>query len=144
HSSTVEMDQLIEDLLNYSRLERRELKSDRIELQPLVKMLVEQKQREAKGRSINFVVNVNDGSVMADANGLTQALKNYLDNAIKFSRYVTEPRIEVGVEETVAGCRLWVRDNGVGFEMKYRDHIFDIFQRLNRSENYPGTGVGLA
>lgn len=143
-ASTAEMSQLIEDLLDYSRLERAELKPGRIELQPLVYALVEQKQRDTSDRRIDFVVNVNGGQVVADVNGLTQALRNYLDNAIKFTSQRELARIEIGTEETNDRCVLWVRDNGVGFDMKYRESIFGIFQRLNRSEEYPGTGIGLA
>ncbi|HKE55141.1 MAG TPA: ATP-binding protein, partial [Pyrinomonadaceae bacterium] len=142
-TSSEEMDQLIEDLLDYSRLERRELQTDRIELKSLVDSVVAQKQREV-GQEINVAVNVNGGVVRADANGLSQALKNYLDNAIKFTKGSPQPQIEIGADETAENCRLWVRDNGVGFDMKYKDRIFDIFQRLNRSEEYPGTGIGLA
>jgi signal transduction histidine kinase len=143
-TSTREMNQLIEDLLDYSRLERRDLKPDRIALQPLVKGLVEQQQHELSDRKVDFVVSVNGGDVTADVSGLTQALKNYLDNAIKFTREVPHGRIEVGSEEKDHTCVLWVRDNGLGFDMKYHDRIFEIFQRLNHSEEYPGTGVGLA
>lgn len=144
HTSTEEMNQLIDDLLDYSRLERRELKPHRVALQSLVKTVVEQTDRESNTRKIDFVVNVNGGEVVADAQGLGQALKNYLDNAVKFTREVQQPRIEIGSEETLNRCVLWVRDNGVGFDMKYQERIFDIFQRLHRSEDYPGTGVGLA
>lgn len=143
-SSTAEMSQLIEDLLDYSRLERAELKPGHIELQPLVQSLVEQKQRDTSERRIDFVVNINGGQVLADVNGLTQALRNYLDNAIKFTSRREQARIEIGTEETADRCVLWVRDNGVGFDMKYHESIFGIFQRLNRSEEYPGTGIGLA
>ena len=143
-TSSREMDQLIEDLLDYSRLERRELKTERIELLSLVNNVVGQTEREAAGRDIEVIVNVNGGSVIGDVNGLTQALKNYLDNAIKFTSEVPQPRIEIGSDATAEKCLLWVRDNGVGFDMKYGDRIFEIFQRLNRSEDYPGTGVGLA
>jgi signal transduction histidine kinase len=143
-ASTSEMNQLIEDLLDYSRLERSTVRPDRVELQPLVKSIVEQKAREASGRKIDFVVNVNGGYVLADVSGLTQALKNYLDNAIKFTGKREQARIEIGVDEKPNSCVLWVRDNGVGFDMKYHDRIFGIFQRLNRAEEYPGTGIGLA
>ena len=144
HGSTEEMSQLIDNLLEYSRLERREFKTDRLELKPLVTSVVEQKKREATEANIDFIVNVNGGTVLADANGLTQSLRNYLDNAIKFSANVAEPRIEVGSKETMKHFLLWVRDNGVGFDMQYHDRIFDIFQRLNPMEEFPGTGVGLA
>jgi signal transduction histidine kinase len=144
HSSTEEMSQLIDDLLEYSRLERREFKSDHVELGPLVKTVVEQKKREATDSSIDFIVNVNGGSVVADPNGLIQSLRNYLDNAVKFTRKVSRPRIEIGSTETTDNFLVWVRDNGVGFDMKDHNRIFDIFQRLNPSKDYPGTGIGLA
>jgi len=141
--SISEMNQLIDDLLAYSRLERRELTTNHIEVGPMIKSLVEEKRREA-GRPIDFIVNVNGGTIVADANGLNQSIRNYLDNAIKFTRKTEQPRIEVGSEETHDNCVVWVRDNGIGFDMKYHDQIFDIFQRLSRSDDYPGTGIGLA
>ena len=143
-SSTEEMNLLIDDLLAYSRLERRDFKPDRLELQPLIAKVVEQKKRETTDREIDFVVDVNGGSVLADANGLIQSLSNYLDNAVKFTRDVPQPRIEVGAKENTTNYLLWVRDNGIGFDSKYHDLIFDIFQRLNPAEDYPGTGIGLA
>ncbi|HEU4933659.1 MAG TPA: ABC transporter substrate binding protein [Pyrinomonadaceae bacterium] len=143
-NSTNEMNQLIDDLLAYSRLERRELKTDRIEVAPIINSLVEEKKREAVERPIDFVVQVNGATVLADANGLAQSLRNYLDNAIKFTSKVEDPHIEVGSKESAESCLLWVRDNGIGFDMKYHDRIFDIFQRLNVAEEYPGTGIGLA
>ena len=142
--STDEMNQLIDDLLAYSRLERRELKADRIELASMINSLVEEKRREASERPIDFVVDVNGATVLADASGLTQSVRNYLDNAIKFTVNVAEPRIEIGSKESDGSCLLWVSDNGIGFDMKYHDRIFDIFQRLNVTEDYPGTGIGLA
>ena len=143
-NSTDEMNELIDDLLAYSRLERRELKSDRIEVAMIVNSLVEEKRREATERTVDFVVDVNGATIVADASGLAQSLRNYLDNAIKFTGKVPEPRIEVGSKENGETCLLWVRDNGIGFDMKYHDRIFEIFQRLNVTEDYPGTGIGLA
>lgn len=142
--STDEMNRLIDDLLAYSRLERRELNTDTIELMPVITSLVEEKKRESTERPIEFVVNVNGAVVLADASGLTQAMRNYLDNAIKFTGKVPAPRIEVGSRESAETCLLWVSDNGIGFDMKYHDRIFDIFQRLNVTDDYPGTGIGLA
>ena len=144
NASSEEMSRLIEDLLAYSRIESREIKPDRLDLGPFVTALVEQKKHEETGRSIEFVVNVNGGKVVADHTGLTLALRNYLDNAIKFTRHTAAPRIEVGALEDEGICRVWVRDNGVGFDMKYHDQIFEIFRRLHYDEDYRGTGVGLA
>ena len=143
-TATDEMNQLIDDILAYSRLESRELKTDRIELGPMINSLVEEKRRETTERSIDFVVDVNGAFVLADASGLAQSIRNYLDNAIKFTGKVSEPCIEVGSKENAEGCLFWVRDNGIGFDMKHHDRIFDIFQRLNASDEYPGTGIGLA
>jgi signal transduction histidine kinase len=142
--STDEMSQLIDDLLAYSRLERRELKSATIELAPVVRSLVAEKKRECTDRSIDFIVTIDDAVVLADASGLTQALRNYLDNAIKFTSKVPSPRIEIGAKETAESCVLWVSDNGIGFDMQHHEQIFDIFQRLNTADEYPGTGIGLA
>lgn len=143
-TSSTEMSQLIEDLLDYSRLERAELKRTRIELQPFVSSVLEHVKRESAGRQIEFVMSVNGGHVLGDMNGLTQALKNYLDNAVKFTSTRDQAKIEIGTKETSSAWQLWVRDNGIGFDMKYHDNIFGIFQRLSRSEEYPGTGIGLA
>jgi signal transduction histidine kinase len=143
-ASSEEMSQLIEDLLAYSRLERRELKTNQLELKPLIRDVVAQKKSEMGDDKIDFVVNVNGGTVLADEKGLAQALKNYVDNAIKFTRLVSHPRIEIGSEDTPRGCLIWVRDNGVGFDMQYQDRIFNIFERLNTSDEFPGTGIGLA
>jgi signal transduction histidine kinase len=142
--STDEMTRLIDDLLAYSRLERRELRTDTVELAPVVASLVEEKKREWAERPIDFVVDVNGAVVLADASGLTQALRNYLDNAIKFTGKVPAARIEVGSKEDAESCLLWVRDNGIGFDMEHHEQIFDIFQRLNVADDYPGTGIGLA
>jgi len=144
HTATEEMSQLIDDLLEYSRLERRQLNPDSIELASIVSTVIDQTKRETTEVHVNFVSNVNGGSVFADSNGVHQALRNYIDNAIKFTRKVSEPTIEIGSQETSKDIVLWVRDNGVGFDMKYHDRIFNIFQRLNPVEDYPGTGIGLA
>jgi signal transduction histidine kinase len=138
------MNQLIDDLLAYSRLERRELKTDPIELAPMINSLIEEKRRESVERPVDFVVQVNGAVALADASGLAQSLRNYLDNAIKFTGKVSEPCIEVGSKEIGESCVLWVRDNGIGFDMKDHDRMFDIFQRLNVTDDYPGTGIGLA
>jgi signal transduction histidine kinase len=142
--ATDEMNRLIDDLLAYSRLERRELKAESIELAPLINSLVAEKRREAAQHSIDFVVDVNGAVVLADASGLAQGLRNYLDNAIKFTDKIEQPRIEIGSSENGESCLLWVRDNGIGFDMKHHDRIFDIFQRINSPDDYPGTGIGLA
>jgi light-regulated signal transduction histidine kinase (bacteriophytochrome) len=79
-----------------------------------------------------------------DRDGFMVVLRNLVGNALKFSREVDSPCIEIGGRSEAGRRILWVKDNGVGFDMKYHDRIFGIFQRLHRPEAFPGTGVGLA
>jgi light-regulated signal transduction histidine kinase (bacteriophytochrome) len=76
---------------------------------------------------------------------LTQVFQNLISNALKYSRPRKEAVIEIGVIDTEGGVKtIFVRDNGVGFSMKYADKLFGVFQRLHRAEDFEGTGVGLA
>ena len=74
---------------------------------------------------------------------LAIALRNLIDNAIKFSRYAPEPVIEIRAQASGRHCILSVRDNGIGFDMRFYDKIFEIFQRLHRAEEYPALVSGL-
>jgi signal transduction histidine kinase len=138
------MGQLIEDLLAYSKLERRELAIRTFELRPFLESLLDERRSEILARNIDIDLKINGLTVAADSQGLAQVLRNYLENSIKFTRSTARPRIEVGAAQTDASLCIWVRDNGVGFDMQYHDRVFDIFQRLHRFDDYPGTGIGLA
>lgn len=142
--ASVHMGQLIDDLLAYSQIERRSLQLARIDLRGLVDALLAPYADEVAARGVTLRVEVPAMEVWADAAGLTQALRNLVDNALKFSRVAKRPEVVVGAREENGVCVLWVGDNGVGFDMKFVDRIFDIFQRLHRAEDYPGTGIGLA
>jgi PAS domain S-box-containing protein len=142
--ATEQMAQLIDDLLAYSRLERRALVSRRIDLRALVDSLLAERSGEISQRGAQVTVEISCPSVTAEPEGVAQALRNLIDNALKFTREASPPRIEIGGSETESSCLLFVRDNGVGFDMRYHDRLFEIFQRLHRAEDYPGTGVGLA
>ena len=83
-------------------------------------------------------------AVRADADGLKLVLRNLFENALKFSRETSSPRIEIGARQDETMVTLWISDNGIGFDMKFHERIFEIFQRLQRLEDYPGTGIGLA
>jgi signal transduction histidine kinase len=76
--------------------------------------------------------------------GLTQALANLIDNALKYSRNVQPPRLSIAAQELPGMCRMTVTDNGIGFDMKYHDRIFGLFNRLVRPDEFEGTGAGLA
>jgi PAS domain S-box-containing protein len=143
-SATENMNQLIEDLLAYSRMERRSFASAEIDIRSMVDSLLEARSVEITSKSIQMKVDLPFEEVNADIDGLSAVLRNLLDNAIKFTSKVKHPKIEVGGKELADTKLLWVRDNGIGFEMQYAERIFEIFQRLQRAEDYPGTGVGLA
>jgi PAS domain S-box-containing protein len=138
------MNQLIDDLLAYSRLEQQRLSTGPVDLLSLINMVIDERSQELNDRGIEVTVDIRCGIAMADADGLTQAMRNLLDNALKFTCTVPEPHIEIRGTEAGDHCTLSIRDNGIGFDIKHHDRIFGIFQRLHRAEDYPGTGIGLA
>ncbi len=138
------MDKLIEDLLTYSRLQRQELALDDVDLPAVVEqILIENREAIAGcGAEVRSMIAVD--SLRAEIDGLHMALRNLLENALEFSADSAPPKIEIGAKVVGDACRIWVRDNGIGFEMTYHDRIFELFQRLHTEDAYPGTGVGLA
>jgi PAS domain S-box-containing protein len=142
--ASVHMGQLIDDLLAYSQLERRKLQPQRIELRSAIEALLLPYQSELEQRKLELRLDVPPLHLTVDASGLSQALRNLIENAFKFTRATERPEVEIGAREKDGSCEIWVRDNGVGFDMKFVARIFDIFQRLHRAEDYPGTGIGLA
>ncbi len=141
---TAQMNQLIEDLLSYSRMERKEIQAISIDLDSVIDILLSQREHEIETRRIKISVTLPFTTIHADSETLRQVLGNYLDNAIKFLNPEIPGRVTVGGTEDQGSWTLWVRDNGIGFDPQYHDRIFDIFQRLHRAEDYPGTGIGLA
>lgn len=143
-SGVAQMHALIEDMLAYSRIERRALEAREIALDTIASQLVEQRDVDPGAHSVEISCSLEGVVARIDRDGFALALRNLLENAIKFSRGQESPRIEIGAEDRDDRVLLFVRDNGIGFDMQYHDRIFDIFQRLHRAEDYPGTGVGLA
>jgi len=142
--STSQMNQLIEDLLAYSRMERRDIQPVSIDLRAMLDTLVSHRAHDITAGHINISVNLPFQNVNSDIETLRQVLGNYLDNAVKFARRDVSATIELGGKENVDSWTLWVKDNGIGFDPQYVDRIFEIFQRLHRAEDFPGTGIGLA
>ncbi|MBI2939286.1 MAG: MEDS domain-containing protein [Chloroflexi bacterium] len=138
-----QMGRLIDDLLAFSRLSRQPLNKQTVELSDLVRQVLEDLRAEREGRRVE--VRVGDlPPCQADPALLRQVLMNLLANALKFTRKRELAEMEVGSRE-VRGERVYfVKDNGVGFDMRYADKLFGVFQRLHRAEEYEGTGVGLA
>jgi len=139
------MGALIDDLLAYARLDRRALRREPINLPALVATALDEHAAEIQRLAATVRVEVPPLWPRADPDGLTQVLRDLLENALKFHRPTVPLEIEIGGRRTAQGtAMLWIRDNGIGFELKFHDRIFEIFQRLQRAEDYPGTGIGLA
>jgi len=138
-----QMGQLIDDLLSFSRLSRQAMKIQRVEMAGLARQALAELRAEQEGRRVE--VSIGDMPPgQGDPALLRQVLVNLLSNALKFTRRREAAQIEVGCR-TEGGEPVWfVRDNGVGFDMRYADKLFSVFQRLHRPEEYEGTGVGLA
>jgi len=139
-----QMSELISDLLDYSHLDRRTMGSDAVEVQPLIERLLELYAPDIERNGVEVAQQIEPLILRLDREGLKLALRNLIGNALKFSGSAAAPLIEIGASQRGQCCLIWVKDNGVGFDMQYHDRIFGIFQRLHRAEDYPGTGVGLA
>ncbi len=143
--ATGHMGELIDDLLAYSRVERGRPRLGPVAPGPVVAAVVDGAAAEVAAEGIALRSAVESGlTVLGEHDGLVLALRNLLDNAIKFGAGRPGRAIEIGVRHAQDHALFWVRDNGPGFDMRYHDRIFEIFQRLHRAEEYPGTGVGLA
>jgi light-regulated signal transduction histidine kinase (bacteriophytochrome) len=152
------MGNLIDGLLALSRLGRQELKRRPVEVAEIVRQSMDDLKADAEGSSAEFVVG-SLPSCDADPLLLRQVFVNLLSNALKFSRKQEKVRIEVGALRAPEAAQApepvrrlldphswvyFVRDNGVGFDMRYADKLFGVFQRLHRQEDFKGTGIGLA
>jgi signal transduction histidine kinase len=142
-ASAGRMSRLIDDLLQYSRIEKRPGERGAVALAPLLDELLDELAGEIRARGISVTADLAVGEVTGEREGLREALANLLSNAVKFSP-AQGGTIAVRAYREGACVVLAVADRGVGFDMQYHDRIFGIFERLHRQEEYPGTGVGLA
>jgi len=141
--STREMGQLVDDLLNLARVGRKELSLQVTGLDSLVEEVVGELGRESAGRTIEWKLQQLP-FVECDPGLMKQVFTNLLSNAIKYTRPREQAIIELGVIKQNGNPVVFVRDNGVGFNMKNAGKLFGVFQRLHRQEDFEGTGVGLA
>lgn len=142
--ASVEMGQLIDDLLDFARTGRAEMAQSRIDLNALVRATIEDEQRVAAGRDIVWQV-ATLPAVVGDAAMIKQVLANMIGNAVKYTRLRNPALITIDTAGEENGrVILFVRDNGAGFDMQYAHKLFGVFQRLHRSEDFEGTGIGLA
>lgn len=142
--ATVHMGRLIDDLLAYSKVERSRPTLGQIDPSQIISRLIQERSRDLSAGGITLVESLDCHQAVGEREGLVLAVRNLLDNAIKFTEKTPQRRIDVRCEAVADHCRITVSDNGPGFDMRYKDRIFDIFQRLHRAEDFAGTGVGLA
>lgn len=142
HSSQ-KMEQLIDGLLTLSRVGRQPLVNRPVNLGQLVNTaiaLVKSQEQNHQHRCVEFIVG-DLPTLSGDSTLLQQVFSNLIDNAVKFSCNQQSPRIEVG---TLPDSTIFVKDNGVGFQMEYAEQLFTAFGRLHSQKQFPGTGIGLA
>ncbi|WP_305662726.1 PAS domain S-box protein [Daejeonella sp.] len=142
-SSTINMGMLIDDLLKFSRLGRKELTIQPVNMDALVRDCLQ--EIRISYPSLNAEIGIETlPDCLGDQLVLRQVWMNLIENAVKYSSTVDSPRIEINFKETERTVTYLVKDNGVGFDMQYYDKLFGVFQRLHRQSEFEGTGIGLA
>jgi PAS domain S-box-containing protein len=136
------MTQLIEALLNLSRMSRAEMRLETVNLSVLAQLILDGFHQVQPQRQVEFVV-ASDLTVQGDPRLLSVALENLLGNAWKFTSKRERAKIEFGVEDRENEPVYFVRDNGAGFDMAYANKLFGVFQRLHGANEFEGTGIGL-
>lgn len=153
-ANTKQMGQLVDDLLGFARLSRQPLNKQPVAVEGIVRQVLDELRAEQDNRHVEISIGTLP-QCQADPVLLKRVYANLIANAFKYTRKREHARIEVSSEQGTGDSELptahnppstvyYVRDNGVGFDMKYVDKLFGVFQRLHRAEDYEGTGVGLA
>lgn len=137
------MAQLIDDLLKLSRISRSQMLFGEVNLSEIAKTVADGLKKTGPTRKVDFII---EPGLMAngDHNLLRVALENLMGNDWKFTGKVSEARIEIGTTQNQDKTAYYIRDNGAGFDMKYADKLFQPFQRLHGTQEFAGTGIGLA
>ena len=137
------MSEMVDGLLNLSQTDRHSLHPRLTGLNSVVEEVVSMLQDEDGGREVEWKID-SLPCVECDPLLMKQVFQNLISNAIKYSRPRSHAIIEIGQTQENGEPVIFIRDNGVGFDMKYADKLFGVFQRLHRPEDFEGTGVGLA
>jgi PAS domain S-box-containing protein len=142
-NSSKKMGQLIDDLLDFSKLGRRELTRTNVNMNSLVAGIWDGETRLKDRNNLKLIMSTLPNANV-DSITITQVWTNLISNAIKYSRNREYPIVEIGHFDKEGETVYYIRDNGSGFDMKYYDKLFGVFQRLHSSKEFEGTGVGLA
>lgn len=143
-SAASRLEDLVSDLLAYSRISRSEIELTQVDLAGAVARVCNEMSFQIKEANAKIELGKLDGCVRAHEITLRTTVANLLSNALKFTRSGVRPEIRIWSEDRPGFIRVFVGDNGIGIGPEYFEQIFGVFNRLNRAREYPGTGVGLA
>ena len=137
------MGKLVDGILNFSKLNAIELQKTRIRSSEIVQQVIKFFDPEIQNRKITFQVETLP-EVKADEELIRQVWINLISNAIKYTMKKPEAVIEIGSSSTDNEITFYIKDNGAGFNMKYAEKLFGVFQRLHKTSDFEGVGIGLA
>lgn len=141
--SSRQLYQMISDLLDFSRIGRKEIKKKQMDLNQIVQEVLEILSNEIEHRIIHWKIETLP-PIWGDVNMIKRVFENLLSNAIKFTSQKKIAKIEIGSQmKNDQTLEIFIKDNGVGFDMNYYHKLFGVFQRLHGEDEYPGTGIGL-
>jgi len=141
--NSTRMGQLIDNLLEFSRFGKQNVSMGNVNITEMVESIVKVLQKENSHRRVNIAIHPLE-NIIGDKNMLKQVFINMISNAFKYTGRKEEAIIEIGSYEKDKQCVYYVKDNGAGFDMTYYDKLYGVFQRLHSSNEFEGTGVGLA
>jgi signal transduction histidine kinase len=143
-AATHNLNRLIDDLLQYSRVDAEVATRAGLDLRRVVETILRELRPAILERRAEVVVSLSAATLTGWERGIRQVLTNLIDNALKYSRDANPPRLRIASERIAGGVRITVSDNGIGFDMRHHDRIFALFNRLVTDEQFEGTGAGLA
>lgn len=141
--SANQMSHMIDDILALSQLGYQEINTSPVDMNELVNSVINSFEQDTKNREVNWKIKQLP-IIQGDENLLRLVMVNLISNALKFTSMKKEAVIEIGQIENTSEKICFIRDNGVGFDMKYQDKLFSVFQRLHSKDDYQGIGIGLA
>jgi hypothetical protein len=142
--AATELETLIDDLLEYSRLELEIPSAAEVDIRLLFEKIILERSATISEYKTNLETDISCEKIWCWERGFTQALSNLIDNAIKYSRKSVNPLVVFSCRQTDDCCVFIVKDNGIGFDMQFKEKIFDLFHRLATRNEFEGTGAGLA
>jgi len=142
-SSVQHMNTLIDDMLHFFKTDKKELTRLPVDMKVMVQQVVDQIKEQEKHREIDFIIDELPAA-NADPGLIKQVWANLIDNAVKYTGKKEKAQVQIGTEKNGTEALYFIKDNGAGFDMRYADKLFGVFQRLHAAHDFEGTGVGLA